>query len=311
MSTVAVKVIIGTIFFLAAFISCGENKETKKTETMKKLIRDGAEINYAVEGNGDTTLFFVHGSYIDQTYWKEQVAYFKNNYTVITLDLPGQGKSGKDRQDWSIEGFAKDVNYVIEQLDLKNVVLIGHSIGGDINLIAATSAPEPLAGFIAVDCFKNAATPLPKQYQQQVKTILSDLKSDFEDTNEQYARKTLLTKETPAAVDERVISDYRHAYKPMGLKIMPEVFKMYETEKRLLPALTYKLYIINVDYMPINEVPLRQYAKNGYEVFHMKGTSHFPMIESPQKLNKILEECLKSIANDNKEMKKEKAYVLR
>ena len=60
---------------------------------MKEIKRDNAIINYEVTGKGDTTLLFVHGSFNDRTYWKNQVDYFSPNYTVVTLDLPGHGKS--------------------------------------------------------------------------------------------------------------------------------------------------------------------------------------------------------------------------
>ena len=42
---------------------------------MKEIKRNNAVINYQVTGNGDTTLLFLHGSYNDQTYWKNQVGY--------------------------------------------------------------------------------------------------------------------------------------------------------------------------------------------------------------------------------------------
>ena len=42
---------------------------------MKEIKRDNAVLNYRVEGEGDTTLLFVHGSYIDQTYWDSEVSY--------------------------------------------------------------------------------------------------------------------------------------------------------------------------------------------------------------------------------------------
>ena len=96
---------------------------------MKVIQRDGAVIDYHISGKGDTTLLFVHGSYIDQTYWKDQVAYFSPQYTVVTIDLPGHGKSGKERDHWSIKGFAEDVIHLIKELDLKNIILIGHSLG--------------------------------------------------------------------------------------------------------------------------------------------------------------------------------------
>jgi len=264
---------------------------------MKEIKRDNAAINYEVTGSGDTTLLFVHGSYIDQTYWKEQVSFFSQSYKVVTLDLPGHGNSGKERKHWSVKGFAEDVHTVMKELKLKNLILIGHSLGGDINLIADTSYPENIIGFIGIDNFKNAATPLSQEYQKQADSIQKNLKTDFAGTNEQYARMALLTKQTSPEITNRVIKDYRNAYQPMGLETMPEVFNMFETEKKLLPLLRSKLFLINVDYIPTNEEPLKQYAVSGYEVLHIKGTCHFPMLENPKELNKLLEQTINKISN--------------
>ncbi|MEO6720093.1 MAG: hypothetical protein ABIN67_06990 [Ferruginibacter sp.] len=85
----------------------------------------------------------------------------------------------------------------------------------------------------------------------------------------------------------------------MAIETTPEIFKMFEIEKELLPQLKFKLYLINVDYMPTTEESLKQYAGSGYEVFHMKGTCHFPMLENPDELNKLLEQAIRKISDDN------------
>jgi sigma-B regulation protein RsbQ len=263
---------------------------------MKIIKRDNAVINYQVSGTGEITLLFVHGSYNDQTYWKSEVGFFHRDYTVVTLDLPGHGQSGDERKDWSIEGFAEDVIAVIKELDLQNVILVGHSMGASVNLMAATSYQKPIIGFIAIDYFKNAGTPLPAEFQQQVEEIKRKLKTDFRNTNEQYARMALLTEQTAPAISKKIVEAYRNANQSMGIATTPEIFDMYKVEQKLLPQLPFKLYLINVDYKPTNEAALQQYAGNGYEVFHMNGTSHFPMLENPETLNKLLHEAIQEIS---------------
>ncbi len=279
--------VLFTLLMYAVMINLNSCSPGNKAN--KELKRDGAVINYQVSGTGDTTLLLVHGSYIDQTYWKAQVDHFKNRYRVVTLDLPGHGLSGKERQSWTIKGFADDVNYLVQELELKNVILVGHSLGADIGLVALTSQPGLYKGFIAVDFFKNAATPLP---EEQVNGILGQLKADFVKTNEQYVRMALATPQTPPAVADRAVADFKKAYEPMGQQIMPEFFNFSKTEKELLPKLEHKLYVISVDYMPANEEPLRQYATHGYKLLHMPGTSHFPMIENPAALNELMQHCI-------------------
>ena len=264
---------------------------------MKELKRDDASIDYHISGHGEVTLLFVHGSYIDQTYWEQQVAYFKPDYKVVTFDLPAHGKSGKERKHWSVKGFADDVIFVIKELKLKNVILIGHSLAGEVNLIAATSYPDPIIGFIVIDIIKNAATPLPPEFQQQVTTIEENLKKDFANTNENYARMALLTKDTPEAITHRIVSAYRNAYQPMGIATTPEIFDMYKVEEELLPRLKFKLFLINVDYIPTNEEALKKHTKHGYELVQIKGTCHYPMLENPDELNWLLEQTIGEIVS--------------
>ena len=263
---------------------------------MKNIRRDNTDISYRETGSGEITLLFVHGAYLDQTCWKHQVTFFEQNYKVVTLDLPGHGDSGKQRGDWSIRKFAEDIIAVIWELNLKNVILIGHSMGATINLIAATLYTKPLLGFIAIDMFKNAASPLPDEYQHEAEHIAEKLTTDFANTNERYARMALLTEQTPAAIAKRVVKNYRNAHQAMAIAITREMFSMYRTEKELLPKLRFKLYLINVDYIPTLEGPLQQYAGSGYEVLHIKGTSHFPMLENPSMLNKLLYEVIQEIS---------------
>lgn len=283
------------LFIILCCVQFNSCTQHKNNDEMKEIKRDNAGINYQITGNGDTTLLFVHGSNIDQTYWAAQVNYFSAQYKVVTLDLPGHGKSGKERKHWSVEGFAADVITVIKELNLKNVILVGHSLGGGINLIAATSYPENSIGFIAIDFFKNAAMPIP-EYEQQAISIKQKLKTDFSNTNEQYVRMALLTKQTSSEITNQVVKDYRNAYQPMAIETTPEIFYMFKTEKELLPQLKFKLYLINVDYMPTNEEPLKKYAGEGYDLMHMKGTCHFPMLENPKVLNELLEKTIHKIS---------------
>jgi sigma-B regulation protein RsbQ len=266
---------------------------------MKEIIRDGARIDYQVSGDGDITLLFVHGSYIDQTYWKDQVNHFSSRFTVVTMDLPGHGMSGRDRAHWTIRGFGEDVVAVVKELDLKSVILIGHSMGADVILAAAVSHPEPVIGFVVVDYFKNVATPLPDQFQAQVDGIMENLKAAFADTNEQYARMALVSEDTPKEIVDRVLHDYRTAFPPMAMETTPEVFEIYKMERELLPQLGLKIYLINADYYPTDEEALNLYAPHGYEFFQMHSTSHYPMLEDPQEFNRLLDRTIKEILTDD------------
>lgn len=264
------------------------------------ILSSGLTISYSDNGKGNTTLLFVHGSYINKTYWTKQVDYFKPAYRVITMDLAGHGESGKNRENWTIEGFGDDVLQLIRELKLENVILIGHSVAGDVNLVAAVNDPSAIIGFIGVDTFKLAATAMPPEFQEQIKAIKQNLKTNFKNTNEQYARMALLTQQTPPAITGRILNEYRGAYEPMAAPITNQVFDFYIKEQELLPKLNFKLFLINVDYMPTNEEPLKKFPGKGYKLLHLRGTSHYPMIENPDLLNQALAEAITEIEQGRK-----------
>ena len=148
-----------TIFacLIATTLSCANVQETDESSAAEALpsavISLGTNISYQTCGSGEITLLFVHGWCINQGYWSYQSDGFCSDYKIVTMDLPGFGNSGKDRNNWTIEQFGKDVSEVIEQLDLKQVVLIGHSMGGDIILETALNNDKVIA-LIGVDNFK-------------------------------------------------------------------------------------------------------------------------------------------------------------
>ncbi len=134
------------IFILSgAILSC--NQPEKKTEgnqvdtlaidTPVAISNNGVNIAYTDTGRSDTTILFIHGWAINKGYWADQVSYFGKKYRVVTMDLPGFGQSGKNRDKWDTKTYGSDVNAVISTLGLNNVILIGHSMSGDIALQAA------------------------------------------------------------------------------------------------------------------------------------------------------------------------------
>lgn len=262
---------------------------------MKTIISNGTPISYHVYGSGPATLLFVHGSFIDQTYWKEQVSFFKEKYKVVTMDLAGHGQSGTNRAGWTLRGMADDVVNLIKELNLEDVILVGHSLGANLILMAAAAYPEPVIGFVAVDNFKNLATPLPAEYDSQVEAIIESSKKVYADTNEQYARMVLVTPQTPQWITDKVVTAFRNSYEPMGQQTLPQFFVMDQIEREVLPSLRLKMNLINVNYMPTNVQALEKNAGNGYALIEIAGTCHYPMLESPKALNEALDEVIDGV----------------
>jgi len=98
---------------------------------------DGERIAYEVRGKGDLAIVLVHGWSCDRSYFQHQLESFSDRYIVVTPDLAGHGESTLGRENYTIALFGADVAAVVRKLDLKRVVLVGHSMGGDVVVAAA------------------------------------------------------------------------------------------------------------------------------------------------------------------------------
>jgi pimeloyl-ACP methyl ester carboxylesterase len=104
------------------------------TPHVKRATIDGRSVNYADYGEARDDarpVVLVHGLGGCWQNWLEQIPRLAaDGRRVIALDLPGFGASEMPREKISIEGFGRTVDALCDQLDLGQVVLVGHSMGG-------------------------------------------------------------------------------------------------------------------------------------------------------------------------------------
>jgi len=85
---------------------------------------------------------FVHGTGMDHTVWVLPSRYFaRHGYNVLSLDLPGHGKSGGNPVS-TIDEMADAVAEVMEAAGIANAALVGHSMGSLVTLSAAARYPD-------------------------------------------------------------------------------------------------------------------------------------------------------------------------
>ncbi|MGJ8591319.1 MAG: alpha/beta fold hydrolase [Aquaticitalea sp.] len=111
---------------------------------------DSIEISYIKEGSGERTMLFVHGLSSNSDAWSKNIKTLQKDYTCIALDLPGYGKSSKPVVDYTPSYFSEILHKFIEKLELKNIVLIGHSMGGQASIKLATLYGENIEKLILI-----------------------------------------------------------------------------------------------------------------------------------------------------------------
>jgi pimeloyl-ACP methyl ester carboxylesterase len=277
-----------SILFLLT--GCGAGRRDDGAARSAGVVKsfDGVPIAFSMAGEGTPVLLLIHGWMCDRTYWSAQVEAFSSNYTVVAIDLGGHGGSGLGRGQWTLTALGEDVKAVAEHLDLKQVVVIGHSMGGPVGLEAARLMPHRIIGVIGVDTFHDADLEYdPKEW----KALLDALEEDFQGTCDEFVRAMFHESADPALV-EKTSEDMCSGPADVGKALMAW-FEHYDL-RAALRAVSIPIRAVNADMWPTNVDVNRKYAP-GFDVEELKDMGHFPMLERPRIFRKALEKTIQDV----------------
>ena len=277
--------ILALVLLLASVIPSSPFSE----RTSSIAAADGVPIHYSVQGKGEPALVFIHCWSCDRHLWDNQVPVFSKNHRVVTIDLPGHGEAGQGRKNWTVEGYADDVNAVITKLNLKQAVLIGSSMGGPIAVEAARRNPNRVVAIIPVDTLHNVENKVPPE---QIEAVLKQLRADFKGAVTGLLNQFFFSASTPAAVKTRIISEITSRPPELSIAIFQGIFA-YDP----IPALSHikvPIRAINADMTPTNLEVNRKYAPQ-FDAVIIKGSGHYPMLEDPTRFNELLTEALRNL----------------
>ena len=277
--------------FLAAQILAGEGstRPTKKTIAAE----DGLNLVCEVRGKGDTALLFLHGWCGDREYWKHQVDVFAPDYRVVTLDQAGNGESGKNRKQWNVNGLAGDVEAVAKALGLKRVILVGHSMGGPVALVAAKRMPDSIIAVIGADTLQNAEFKMPEEVRKQ---FLEAFEKGFKGTM-RMGFDGLLNEKVDPDLKQWLLSRAEAQDQTMALALMRDMSTL--DQKTLLKDAKKPVRCINSAggykfFTPTDIATNKKYAD--YDAVLIDAVGHYPMLERPTEFNQKLREVLKELA---------------
>ncbi|MCP4314336.1 MAG: alpha/beta hydrolase [Bacteroidetes bacterium] len=115
---------------------------------MRKRIKfKGIEVSYTDRGEG-ACIFLLHGYLETSEIWEEFVPLLTGRFRVITLDIPGHGRSGSWGKEHSMNDLAGTLKKVLDAEGIETIVLAGHSMGGYVALAFATLYPKMVAGYV-------------------------------------------------------------------------------------------------------------------------------------------------------------------
>ncbi len=276
------------LIFLSMFLLAACQKQPPVV-TGTVASEDGVPIQYDSAGSGTPALVFIHGWVGDRSFWDNQSVYFSRHYQVIRIDLAGHGGSGLARKIYSIPAFGADVAAVVNKLGLKQVILIGHDLGGPAALEAEKRLGSRVIGVVAVNIFYSRFVPPD---EKMAKALIEPFKTDFSKNMSWYISSMFMPTTDKTLVDRFTRHIVDTSQQEVSVSSLEELFYWYKNdEERALKRIGDKLRNINSTWKNAND--------SSYPgVVSIPGCGHFVELEKPAEFNRVLEGMIKQFVGD-------------
>ena len=275
-------------------------------ESGKISLSDGTGIYYRAKGSGRTpTLLFIHGWSCSSRYWERQFQSIPSRYHTVAIDLRGHGHSDKPSSGYTLTQMAMDLHEVMEQLDLRDLFMVGWSMGGSIVFeYLREFGAERLRGLCIVDAspyiWKSDDYPGGyADYRNRLQTACEYAMAYQKPSDEHatFVERMFLKTPAPAILDQ-LKADYR--------KVPPYVRSLLSLE---LSCMDYRPIIeeINLPVLIIRSSWHNKWRKDDPvgEWMHRKikhsrlvrftESGHCPFLEEPDRFNHALSEFIETV----------------
>ncbi len=112
---------------------------------IKQIYNNNFRINYKIEGKGNP-IVLIHGFLETSETWADFSKLLSERFTVISVDLPGHGKSELFEEPYSMCKYAESIYHILNEEKIPKAILTGHSMGGYVALAFAENYPYMLSG---------------------------------------------------------------------------------------------------------------------------------------------------------------------
>lgn len=252
---------------------------------------DGVPMSYAVRGaeHRGPTVLFVHGWMGRFTFWDINAPQVAKTYRTVAIDLPGHGSSGAGRSVWTVAGYGDDVAHLIEALDLHDVVLVGHSMGGPIALRTASLVPDRVLGVVGVDTFQNAEFEFRPE---QMEPLFTALERDFPATCTRFV-DAMFAPDADAFLRESARAEMCAGDPAIAVALLRD-FLGWDHPESMRAAGTKPVRAINASTMATEIEINRKYAPD-FDAVLMDDVGHFLYLERPDEFNTLLDRAIADI----------------
>lgn len=257
----------------------------------------GIDWHYDVEGEGEH-LLFIHGWGVDKRIWRQQSKFFSRYYRVMTVDLPGHGKSGWKKI--SLDVMVRDLMAILQQWQFGAANIIGSSLGGLVALKLYAMFPQAVKRLIFVGSmpkFSRAADYPHGLDVAKMRKLGRQLKTDYPSIVNVFFR-SLFTQEERETRRFKWLQKFKSNDEIPMQTALTEYLDILEEEdlREVLKNVHVPMQFINGredEICTSKTVAFLQEVSPQARFDFFEKCGHFPFLSKPHEFNQIVEEFLK------------------
>ena len=152
LATLVIVIAAGSYFINTIYISSLSYQALSRYAFETLELPNGMSVNYRDQGNPNgRTLLLVHGGGDSLGTWDDWIPYLEQDYRVVRFDMPGHGLSDRLPSEQASPEYHADITQlVVDQLNLKDFVIVGHSFGGDTAARYVLKDPGKAAAMVLI-----------------------------------------------------------------------------------------------------------------------------------------------------------------
>ena len=255
--------------------------------------------NVRVFGKGTQPMLFAHGFGCDQNMWRFVTPAFEEDYRIVLFDYVGAGKSDVSAYNperySSLQGYAQDILDICAELQLNDVILVGHSVSSMTGLLAAVEAPGYFSHIIMVGpspCYINEEGYVGGFERRDIEGLLETMEKNYIGWANFLAPNIMGHKERPE-LGQELVDSFCSTDPVIASQFARATF--FSDNRRDLAKLKVPSLILQCSEDIIAPVEVGQYLHRqvpGSTLKVMSATGHCPHMSEPEETIAIIKDYL-------------------
>lgn len=258
--------------------------------------------NVTIAGKGEKTIMLAHGFGCDQSMWRYIVPLLEEDYRLVLFDYVGAGESDfkayESAKYNTLHGYVQDVLDIIDELQLKNVFFIGHSISAMIGMLASIEQPVCFEKLVMIGPSARYLNDSDGYYggfeKSDITELLDMMEMNFTGWASYMAPMVMDGSQNPQLtkeLEERFVSTA-----PWIAREFAEV-TFFSDHRASLPKANIPTLIIQCSNDSIVPIEAGEYLHTHLQnstFYLMEAKGHYPHISQPEKTGEIIREFLQA-----------------